>query len=58
VTDVISESNFRVIFAHVAWPRAQPLGQTVSLKFLLETRLEFESFEPLINFLAFLVQKL
>jgi len=44
--------------AHVAWPRAQPLGQSVLLKFLLETRLESESFEPLINFLVFLVQKL
>ena len=47
-----------VILAHVVWPRAQPLGQSVSLKFSLETRLESESFEPLINFLAFLVQKL
>ena len=28
------------------------------LKFSLETRLESESFEPLIDFLAFLVQKL
>ena len=44
--------------AHVAWPRAQPLGQTVSLKFSLATRLESESFEPLIDLLAFLVQKL
>jgi len=42
--------------AHVAWPRAQSLGQSVSLKFSLDTRLP--SFEPLINFLAFLVQKL
>jgi len=31
---------------HVAWPRAQPLGQSVSLKFSLETRLESESFGP------------
>ena len=45
-------------FGHVAWPRAQLLGQSVSLKFSLETRLESESFEPLIYFLAFLVQKL
>ena len=30
---------------------------SVSLKFSLETRLESESSEPLINFLAFLVQK-
>ena len=51
-------SSFRVILAHVAWPRAQPLGQIVSQKFSLETRLESESFEPLIDFLAFLVQKL
>ena len=51
-------SSFRVILAHVAWPKAQPLGQSVSLKVSLETRLKSESFEPLINFLAFLVQKL
>jgi len=51
-------SSFRVILANVTWPRAQPLGQSGSLKFSLETRLESESFEPLINFLAFLVQKL
>jgi len=51
-------SSFGVILAHVAWPRAQPLGQSVSLKFSLETRLESESFEPLIDFLVFLVQKL
>jgi len=51
-------SSFRVILAHVAWPRAQPLGQSISLKFLLETRLESESFKPLIDFLAFLIQKL
>ena len=51
-------SSFGVILTHVAWPRAQPLGQSVSLKFSLETRPESESFEPLIDFLAFLVQKL
>ena len=51
-------SSFGVILAHVAWSRAQLLGQSVSLKFLLETRLKSESFEPLINFPAFLVQKL
>jgi len=47
-----------VILAHVAWPRAQSLGQSVSLKFSLETRLESKSFEPLIDYLASLVQKL
>jgi len=44
--------------AHVVWSKAQPPGQSISLKFSLETRLESESFEPLIDFLAFLVQKL
>jgi len=47
-------SRIWAILANVAWPRAQPL----SLKFSFKTRLESESFEPLINFLAFLVQKL
>jgi len=44
--------------AHIAWPRAQPLGQSISRKFSFETRLESESFEPLIDYLEFLVQKL
>ena len=46
------------MLAHVTWPRAQPLGQSVSLKFSFEIRLKSKSVEPLINFLAFLVQKL
>jgi len=50
--------RFWVIFTHVTWPRAQTLGQCISLKFSLETTLESEYFEPLINFLAFLVQML
>jgi len=37
------------------WPRAQPLSPSISLKFSLETRLEFKSFEALIDFLAFMV---
>ena len=44
VTDVIIE----VVSGHfgsVAWPQAQPLRQSVSLKFSSETRLESESFE-------------
>jgi len=51
-------SSSGVIFAHVSWPKAQPLGQSVLLMFLLETRLESKSFEPLIDFLAFLGQNL
>jgi len=35
------------ILAHVTKPRAQPLHGNISHKFLLETRLEFDSFEPL-----------
>jgi len=58
VSDVISEVVFWAILAHVIWPRAQLLDQSISLKFLLETRFESKSFKPLSNFLAFLVQKL
>jgi len=57
VSDIISEEVFGHL-AHVTWPRAQLLDGTISLKLSLETRLESESFEPLINFLVFLVQKL
>jgi len=32
-------------------------GDSISLTFLLETRLDSESFEPSIDFLVFLVQK-
>ena len=49
---------FLGILAHVTWPRAQPLGRSILLKFSLETRLVPQSFEPLINFRMFLVQKL
>jgi len=58
VSDIISEVVFGVILYHVTWPRAQLLGQSTSLKFSVETRFESESFKPLTNFLAFLVQKL
>jgi len=46
------------ILAQATWPWAKLLDGSISLKFLLDTRLKFESFEPLIRFLAFLVQKL
>jgi len=51
-------SSSWAILTHVTWPRAQPLCQSISLKFWLETRLESESFKPLIDFLAFVVRKL
>jgi len=46
------------ILVEVTRSWVQPQGGSISLKFLLETRLESEAFEPLISFLAFLVQKL
>jgi len=58
VTDVISEVVLWSFCLMLLGLRAQPLGQSVSLKFSLETRLESESFEPLIDFLVFLFQKL
>ena len=59
LSDVISEVGFWPFWPmDVIWPRAQPLDRSVSLKFSLEARLESKSVEPLINFLAFLVQKL
>jgi len=58
VSDIISEVVFGPFWLMFAWPKAQLLGQSVSLKFSLETKLESESFEPLIDFLAFLGQKL
>jgi len=45
------------ILAQVTWSRARLLDESISLKFLLETRLKSKSSEPLISFLAFLVQE-
>ena len=50
--------RFLAISAHVTWRRAQPLDGSMSLKFALEIWLDPESFETLIDFLAFLVQNL
>ena len=58
MTDVISEVVLGSFWLMLPQPRAQLLGQSVLLKFSLETRLESESFEPLIDFLVFLVQNL
>jgi len=44
--------------ANVTWSRAQTQDGSILLKFSLETRLESESFEPLTNFLLFVVQTL
>ena len=58
MSDVISEVVLGSFWHILPRPGAQPLDQSVSLKFSLESRVESESFEPLIDFLAFLVQKL
>ena len=50
--------RFLAILAHVTWPRAQPLDRSILLKFSLGTKPESESFQPLINVVAFMVQKL
>ena len=53
--------DFLATLAHFAWPWAagrQPLGGSISLKFLLEARLQSESFDTLDDLLGFRVQKL
>jgi len=57
VTDIISELALGS-FGSCCLTWAQPLGQSILLKFSFETSLESVSFECLIDFLAFLVQKL
>jgi len=54
VSDVIGGG----LLAHFAWPWAPILGVSISLKFLLETRLQSESFDTLDDLLRFRVQKL
>jgi len=46
------------ILAQVTWFWALLQEGSILLKFLLKTRLESESFEPLTSFQAFLVPKL
>jgi len=52
------KEGFWPFLAAGTWLKPQPLDQSIWLKFSLETRLESESFETLIDFLAFVVQKL
>ena len=53
VSDVVSGG----LLGHLG-PRRQPLGGSISLKFLLETTLQSESFDSLDDLLGFRVQKL
>jgi len=50
--------TFRPPWLTLPGPGHQPLGGSISLKFLLETRLQSESFDTLDDLLGFRVQKL
>ena len=50
--------TFRLPWPTLPGPRCQPLGDSISRKFLLQTRLQSESFDTLDNLLGFWVQKL
>jgi len=50
--------TFRPPWPTLPGPGRQPLGGSISLKFLLETRLQSESFDTLNDLLGFRVQKL
>jgi len=58
VSDIISGGLFRPPWPTLPGPGRQPLGGSILLKFLLETRLQSESFDTLDNLLGFRVQKL
>ena len=51
-------STFRPPWSTLPGPGRQPLGGSISLKFLLETRLQSESFDTLDDLLGFRIQKL
>jgi len=57
VSDVIRRT-FRPPWPILPGPGHQPLGGSISLKFLLETRLQSKSFDTLDDLLGFRVQKL
>ena len=50
--------DFRPPWPTLPGPGCQLLGDSISLKFLLEIRLQFESFDALDDLLGFQVQKL
>ena len=58
MSDVIKWRTFRPPWPTLPGPGRQPLGGNISLKFLLETRLQSESFDTLDDLLGFWVQKL
>jgi len=56
--DVTSGGVISFYWLSLGGPGRQSNGSIVSLKFVLETRLSYESLEPLIDFLAYLDKKL
>ena len=57
MSDIISGA-FRPPWPTLPGPGLKPLDGIISLKFLLETRLQSESFDTLDDLLGFWVQKL
>ena len=56
--EVVATVGFSPFWLMLPGLRAQLLDQSILLNFSLETRIEPKYFEPLIDFLAFLIQKL
>ena len=57
VQDLTHFLTFRPPWPTLPGPRRQPLGGSISLKFLLETRLQSESFDTLDDLLGFRVEE-
>ena len=58
MSDIINEAVLEPFWLMLPGLGPNRLGQSISWKFSLETRLESKFFEPLIDFLVFLGQKL
>ena len=58
VGDVTNEVGLRPFWLRLSGPGLQLVDGIFWLNFLLETKIDSKSFEPLIGFLAFLVQNL
>jgi len=58
VSDTMTRVGYWPLYLRLFAPGPKPLDGNISLKFVLENRLEHESFQPLIDFLGFWIQKL
>jgi len=56
--DVVSRVGLGCFWRRLSGPEPLPQVGSISLKFSLETKLKFESCEPLVDFLTLLVHKL